>query len=83
MKAVRAGQWKLHLGHTKAGKNGKSPAKPALFNLEEDIGEQTNVLRDHPQVAERLRSYAATFQNELDRNSRPAGMVKDPKPLTR
>ena len=54
-----------------------------MFNLEEDIGEQTKVLMDHPKVAERLRSYAMTFQHELDRNSRPAGMVKDPNPLTK
>jgi len=34
-------------------------------------------------VAERLRSYANAFEEELARNSRPAGVAEHPKPLTK
>ena len=87
LQAVRSGEWKLHLAlvHGAKGNNkgkGTSAAKPALFNLEADIGEKNNVYADHPEVAERLRSYVKEFEEELAKNSRPAAFVDNPKPLT-
>jgi arylsulfatase A-like enzyme len=73
LEAVRSGKWKLRMG-------GK---KPALYDLEADIGETTNVLAQHPEIAERLRSYVKAFEEELAQNSRPAGVAENPKPLTK
>lgn len=68
LRAVRQGDWKLHLPHTKLDrtKEGKTwqqhvPKKDrpyikelTLYNLKDDIGETTNVAKDHPEVVEKL-----------------------------
>ncbi|MDF7799609.1 sulfatase [Pontiellaceae bacterium B1224] len=86
LKAVRSGKWKFHFGKAKgkAGKRGmgSSSSIMALYNLDTDMGETTNVLASNPEVAERLRSYAKAFEAELSQNSRPAGYIADAKPLT-
>ena len=83
LKAIRSGKWKLHLTLPVKGK-GKGPKNPrsALYDLESDIGETHNVLAEHPEIAERLRSYADAFKEDLALHSRPAGHVKNPQPLT-
>jgi arylsulfatase A-like enzyme len=88
LKAVRSGKWKLHLGKatgTANAKRGKGSSSPimALYDLESDMGERTNLLESNPEVAERLRSYAKSFEAELAQNSRPAGVAKNPKTLTK
>ena len=89
LKAVRAGKWKLHLAVLQGSARGKGKGKakgvpaPALFDLEADIGEKTSVLADHPEVAERLRSYVRAFKEDLAENSRPAAFVDNPKPLAK
>ncbi len=79
LEAVRSGKWKYHLSTKKS----KRRAKPALYDLEQDIGETTNVLKDHPEVAVRLLTYVEAFEKDLARNSRPAAFVDDPKPLSK
>ena len=68
LRAVRQGDWKLHLAHTKLDrtKEGKSWQRhvpkedrpyieePTLYNLKDDIGETTNVAAGHPEVVQRL-----------------------------
>ncbi|MEX1048293.1 MAG: sulfatase [Akkermansiaceae bacterium] len=87
LKAVRSGKWKLHLGnigrsdHARPGKNSGLP-NTALFDLEADMGERNNVLKEHPEIANELRAHGIAFEVELDKNSRPAGLVANPKPLT-
>ena len=80
LRAVRSGPWKLHLG-VDSGK-GKRSSSPALYNLDEDIGEAHNVASDHPEIVQRLSGYAAAFNADLAARSRPAGFVEKPKPLT-
>ncbi len=96
LQAVRSGQWKLHFAHpyrTLAGKPGGSEGKPAaysqgetglaLFDLEKDVGETTNVADRHPQVVERLRRLADKARAELGDSAtkqvgkgvRPAGSL--------
>jgi arylsulfatase A-like enzyme len=82
LKAVRAGKWKLHLA-VPQGRGEKGAPTSALFDLEADIGETTNVLADHPEVAERLRGCVTAFEEELAQNSRPAAFVDNPKPLAK
>lgn len=77
LRAVRSGKWKLHLGDPKQHDGGK-----ALFNLETDLGETTDVRTQHPEVVQRLLALANAYNDDLKQNSRPAGQAKNPKPLT-
>ena len=77
--AVRSGKWKYHLG--KGGPKDGSTVK-ALYDLDSDIGETTNVIDDNPKVVKRLQQLAKDFQRDVAKNKRPAGLVKNPKPLT-
>ena len=68
LRAVRQGDWKLHIAHSKLDrtKEGKTwqkhvPKKdrayitePTLYNLKTDIGETTNVAKDNPKIVEKL-----------------------------
>lgn len=68
LRAVRQGDWKLHLPHsdldkTKEGELWQShvPAEDrpyiqelTLYNLKDDIGETTNVANSHPEVVQQL-----------------------------
>jgi arylsulfatase A-like enzyme len=79
LRAVRSGKWKYHLAYDKKGKK----IKPALYDLDRDIGETTNVLKDHPEVTVRMLNYIEAFEKDLAQNSRPAAFVNDPKPLSK
>jgi arylsulfatase A len=92
LEAVRSGKWKLHLPHgyrTLAGRPGGTggiPAKyeqatigVALFDLENDIGEQHNVADQHPDVVERLTRMADRMRNDLgDSLQKVAGAGRRP-----
>lgn len=84
LQAVRSGKWKLHVSILK-----EESMQPVLFNLDEDIGEQEDVAAVHPEVVERLLAYIETAREEMGdderpgRNTRPAGFVAEPRPLTR
>ncbi len=78
LEAVRAGKWKfrsgpLDLASKKAGRKGR---ETALFDLEADKSETTNLLEKHPDVAERLKNLIAEFDAKRKANSRPAGIQK-------
>jgi len=51
--AVRDTRWH-YFQHTEDGNRGKGPA---LYDLQADPTEKTNVVADHPQVVERLRAH--------------------------
>ncbi len=74
LRAVRSGKWKLHW-------NKGEPTQ--LYDLETDIGEKKNVIKQHPDVAERLLGHLKAFDEEVTENGRPAAFVEDPKPLSR
>lgn len=80
LNAVRSGQWKLHL----KGDQGN----PALYQLDTDIGEKTNLIEKHPAIAERLHSLMEKARISLGdgpdrpgKHVRPVGFWKNPKPL--
>jgi arylsulfatase A len=82
--AVREGSWKLHL----FGPKGEPMHE--LYHLGEDISESRNVHADHPDVVEQMEALAESYREELGdentgrsgRNTRPAGRVAQPRPLT-
>lgn len=76
--AVRMGRWKLHFPHayrTLAGRPGGKDGVPAryepgkiglaLFDLEQDPGETTDVAAQHPEVVARIRTLADQMRAEL------------------
>ena len=70
--AVRAGKWKVVFG-----------SSPALFDLEADIGETTNLAKQHPDIADKLKAIADQARADLGdarqkltgQNRRPAGKL--------
>ena len=85
IRAVRSGKWKYHQklldGQLKNGEN------TALFDLETDISESSDIAKQYPEVVQRLKSYLENFEIELGIGDEPtdgvrrAGWVNDPKPL--
>lgn len=78
LQAVRSGKWKLHFPHpyrTLNGRVGGTGGIPvnydtgkiglALFDMESDIGETTNVADQHPDVVVRLKKIADQARAEL------------------
>jgi len=90
LEAVRSGRWKLHFPHayrTLAGREGGTGGIPvlyeqaetglALFNLEEDPGESSNLTESHPEVVGRLTALAQAFDADLQAHRRPHGVVSE------
>ncbi len=87
VQGIRVGDWKYRTATEKAPRPKKRKGQPAgdskpkkvsvetLYNLSDDIGEQTNLIDKHLQIAERLKRKLATFQAELRKNLRPAGVA--------
>ena len=74
LQAVRSGKWKLH------AKDGK-PTQ--LYDLDRDIGEQSNLIKTRTKVVKRLSGYLAEFASDIATNNRPAALVDDPIPLSK
>ncbi|MDA9962645.1 sulfatase [Opitutales bacterium] len=88
LQAVRAGKWKLHFPHgyrTMAGRPGGKGGIPtnysqakiglALFDLEKDIGETTDLKDRHPKIMEDLSNLGKAFHANLQKTKRPAGKL--------
>jgi arylsulfatase A-like enzyme len=78
LQAVRSGKWKLHLPHRygtltggQAGRGGaigrtvEARIELALFDLERDVGETTNVIDEHPEVVPGLLMLLQQARAEL------------------
>jgi arylsulfatase A-like enzyme len=71
--AVRSGRWKLKVPTTLAEEfagylaieNADTPIPRALYDLENDPGEQKSVLADHPDVAKRLQALIESAREDL------------------
>jgi arylsulfatase A-like enzyme len=82
---IRQGDWKLYLRTEKLGgsaaKRGGSDRLPApagsLFNVNTDPGETKDVAGEHPDVVQRLRAAAESFDKELAAHSRPIGRLDE------
>jgi arylsulfatase A-like enzyme len=76
LQAVRSGRWKLHLRHPYSslvtpgagGKPGEYATRTiglALFDLERDPGETTDVAASHPDIVQRLQQLAEAARADL------------------
>ncbi len=82
LQAVRSGKWKLHFPHRYRSLKGNpgSGGLPgqyiqkktdyALYNLENDISEKTNLLDKHSEIVKRLKEYGEQARNDLGDNRR-------------
>jgi arylsulfatase A len=83
LEAIRDKKWKLHVFKGKE-------AMAELYDLENDPGETTNVIDEHPDVVERLNAKMDEAREDLGdsltetegQGRRPIGAVKEGKPLT-
>ncbi len=101
LQAVRQGSWKLHLPRDKEPigaapfrKNNHIAAadrvgfdQPYLFDLDNDIGETTNVAAQHPQVVKKLLALAESMREDLGDYDRVGKNMRffdpiDPRPTT-
>ncbi|MEZ6137534.1 MAG: hypothetical protein R3C53_21815 [Pirellulaceae bacterium] len=85
--AIRVGDWKYRVATDKPPKEKRSKRQPAsdskskkvdvetLYNLSDDVGERTNLIDEHPEIAQRLKRQLATFETDLRKNLRPAGVA--------
>lgn len=99
LQAVRSGKWKLHFPHAypkpqppggdgRPGKYASLQIGPALFDLDADIGERTNVAADHPDIVARLEALADRARADLGdaatkregKGLRESGRVAEPPP---
>ena len=83
--AVRKGPWKLHFPHEyrslkdQPGNDGtpgpyiQKQTPLALYNLDEDISESTDVSAAHPDIVQELQAAGEAFSATLVKEARPAG----------
>ena len=90
LQAIRMGKWKLHFPHnyrTMAGKPGGKGGIPtkysqakiglALFDLDKDIGETTDVKDKYPEIANKMQKLGEVMRAELgDNRSKGDGQRK-------
>ncbi|MBL6707335.1 MAG: sulfatase-like hydrolase/transferase, partial [Planctomycetaceae bacterium] len=86
---IRVGHWKYRSATDKPPKEKRSKRQPAsdskskkvavetLYNLSDDVGERTNLIDEHPEIAQRLKRQLATFETALRKNLRPAGVASE------
>lgn len=92
--AIRVGPWKLHFPHPyitvpnpgsdgRPGKVEQTKTEMALYNLEDDIGEQNNLAEQRAEIVQRLTQHAEQVRMDLGdslkqrkgANVRPAGQL--------
>jgi len=90
LEAVRQGPWKLATAsqHETMGKGVLADASgtaPRLYNLDEEIGEKTNMADKYPDIVAKLQALATRMSGEIGGENpaarRPAGEVAAPKTL--
>jgi arylsulfatase A len=89
LQAIRQGPWKLALAPQPEsmgkGTSGDAVKNPRLYNLDEEINEQTDLAEKHPEIVARLRKLAEKMSAEIGGNlptaRRPPGSVEQPTTL--
>lgn len=88
LQAVRQGPWKLAIAPQKENRLGETEDPESglrLYNLDQEIGERTNVASKHPDIVERLQQLASTMASEIGgtnpKSRRPPGTVPNAQTL--
>ena len=90
LQAVRQGPWKLAIAAQPEGMGNSLPKDatnqtPRLYNLDQEIGERTNLAEQHPEIVARLMGLAAKIDAEIGGKNpsarRPAGEAANPQTL--
>jgi arylsulfatase A-like enzyme len=89
LQAVRQGPWKLAIATQPEtmdkGAANDASKNPRLYNLDTEIGEQTNLADKHPDIVAKLTALADKMNAELGgkepKARRPAGEVENPVTL--
>jgi arylsulfatase A len=74
--AVRSGKWKLHIEKSRGWDTALGPFPVSLYDLSRDIGESNNLADENPQIVERLTRKIREFDEQLTKESRPAGRLQ-------
>ena len=69
---IRRGKWKLVSGKRK---------KPELYDLEQDLGEKTNLAAKHPGILKELKALLDAHAARIASDTRPAAFVEQAKPI--
>lgn len=72
LRAVRVDSWKLFLR-----RNDGQFVGTELYDLHRDIGEIRNRIQEHPTIVKSLERRAQSFNDQLERESRPLGRLTD------
>jgi hypothetical protein len=93
LQAVREGRWKLHVPHAYPSYEGMEPGRGgfpgptarreigfALYDLENDVGERTDLAAGRPDVVERLKRVAEEARADLGDRDRPGPGVRPALP---
>jgi len=86
LKAIRKDKWKyiIPTNYTvvtnpgRDGKNGQTASnkqEEALYNLEKDISESKNVIKDNPEIANELKTALEAFEQNIKKEARPVGVA--------
>ncbi len=88
LQAIRQGRWKLALSPQSEGMGkqaAKTPPGLRLYDLDAEIGEQTDVAAQHADIVAKLKALADKMSAEIGGKAptarRPAGEVKNPQTL--
>lgn len=68
LEAVRWKDWKLRI----------TKGKEALYNLRTDIAEKNNLIDQYPENVAQLKMAMQEFEEDVTKNARPVGNVKNP-----
>jgi arylsulfatase A len=73
LEGIRQGPWKLLVKLPRKRGKQQPDAEPQLllFNLDRDLGEQTNLAAEQPELVEQLRQRMGELDAEIERNARP------------
>lgn len=75
LQGIRQGDWKylevVSKPNAKKSKTGKPSVGIYLFKLSEDIGEQNNLIDQHPEIAAKLKARMQEADAEITANARP------------
>ncbi len=69
---IRKGDWKyLEVEPRNRRRNPDAKTRKFLFNLKDDIGEQTNLFESNPEIVEKLKARMVEADSEIGDNARP------------